>query len=150
MPLLFTKKGFVTPYHKIATDTMTFLDILFVEQSKFSSGISDIFLLPYTQLFCRLTGTSRVKSFSSCQTVFSIIQMLFSNLASEGSSSFSSSFTHLWCFQVLELFKVSFFHHSPYWWPNRFVQQFFLVLNTHGATLPVRKPALLSNVCFLP
>ena len=74
------KKGLVTPYHEIAVDTMTFMDILFVELSKYSSGISDYFPLPYTRLFCKLTGTSRVKSFSSCQTVFSIIQVLLSNL----------------------------------------------------------------------
>ena len=36
--------------------------------------------LQYTQSFCRLTGTSRVKSFSSFQIVFLIIRMLLSNL----------------------------------------------------------------------
>ena len=45
------KKGFVIPYHKIATDVMTFLVILFVEPSKFSSGISGFFHLPYTRSF---------------------------------------------------------------------------------------------------
>ena len=57
------------------------LDILLIEISKFPSGISDLFSSTYTRTFCRLTGTSRVKSFSSWQTVFSIIRMLFSNLS---------------------------------------------------------------------
>ena len=60
---------------------MTFLVILFVEPSKFSSGISGFFHLPYTRSFYRLTRTSRVKSFSSWQTVFSITRMLLSNLS---------------------------------------------------------------------
>ena len=33
----------------------------------------------YTQSFCKLTETSRVKSFSSCHTVFSVMQVLPSN-----------------------------------------------------------------------
>ena len=37
------KKRVITPYHEIAANTMTFLDILFVEQSKFSSGISFLY-----------------------------------------------------------------------------------------------------------
>ena len=86
------KKGFVIPYHKIAADVMTFLVILFVEPSKFSSGISGFFHLPYTRSFYRLTGTSRVKSFSSWQTVFSITWMLLSNLSPRQPVPFSLLF----------------------------------------------------------
>ena len=117
IPLLFAKKFLVTRFDEIAVDTITFLDILFVNLSKFSSVISDFFPLPYTRSFVRLTVTSRLKSFSSCQTAFldhmdASIKYLFKG--SSASFSFvSSSFTHLWCFQALELFKVSFFHHSP-------------------------------------
>ena len=68
--IVIYKKGLVTPNHEIAVDAMTVLDILFVKLSKFSSGISDFFSLSYTQSFCRFVGASRVKSFSSCQTVF--------------------------------------------------------------------------------
>ena len=60
---------------------MTFLDIMFVELSKFSSGISDFFPLAYVRSFCRLTGRSGEKFFSSCQTIFSIIRMLLSDLS---------------------------------------------------------------------
>ena len=81
IPLSFTKKVLVTPYHEIAADTMTFLDILFVELSKFSSRTSDFFPLPRTRSFCRLTGISIVKSFSPYQTVFLVIRMLLSNLS---------------------------------------------------------------------
>ena len=79
--IVIYKKRLVTPYHEIAADTMTFLDILFLELSTFSLGMSDFFPLPYTRSSCGLTGTSRVKSFSSCQTVFLIIQMLLPNLS---------------------------------------------------------------------
>ena len=66
----FTKTGFVAPNQEIAEVAITFLDILFVDANKFSSGTSNFFLFPYTWSFCKLTGTSRVKSFSSCHTVF--------------------------------------------------------------------------------
>ena len=105
------KKRLVRPYHEIGADTMTFLEILFVLQSKFSSRISDFFLLPYTRLFHRLTGTPRVKSFSSCQTVFSIIWMLLSNKGASTSFSVSNPFLHLWCFHALQLLR---FHFSPF------------------------------------
>ena len=99
---------------------MTVLDILFVKLSEFSSGISDFFSLSYTQSFCRLVGASRVKSFSSCQTVFfyqtDITFKPFSKGSSAGFSSVSNPFTHLWCFQAFESFNVYFFHHSLYWW----------------------------------
>ena len=42
---------------------------------------SDYFSFPYTRLFCKLTGTSRVKSFSSCRTDFSVMQVLCSNFS---------------------------------------------------------------------
>ena len=69
--IVIYKKGLFKLYHEIAVDTMAFLGILFVKLSKFLSGISDLFLLPHTGSFYRLTGTSRVKSFSNCQTIFS-------------------------------------------------------------------------------
>ena len=69
------KKMVVTPYHEIAADTMTFLDILLVELSKFSSGISDFFFFTIYMIVLQIDRTSRVKTFSSCQTVFPIIQM---------------------------------------------------------------------------
>ena len=78
---------------------MTFISIFFVELSKFRS-------------FCTFTVSSRVKSSSSCQSVFSIMR-IYSHICLEGIqcvfSSVSSPFTHLWCIQVLELLKVSFF-----------------------------------------
>ena len=114
IPFLFTKKSLITPYSVIVADSMTFLDILFVKLSKFSSGMSDFFPLPYTRSVCGLTETSKVKPFSSCQTIFLIIWMLLSNLSLRKPARVSllfrvSSFTHLWCFQALELFKVYFF-----------------------------------------
>ena len=63
------KNSFVAPYQEIAAETITFLDILFVDANKFSSGTSDFFPFPYTRAFCKLSGTSRVKSFSSCYTL---------------------------------------------------------------------------------
>ena len=80
--LLFTKNGLVTPYHEIPANTMTFFWHL-VCRTKYIF-IRDIWFLslPQTWSFFRLTGTSRVKSFSSCQNVFySIIRMLLSNLS---------------------------------------------------------------------
>ena len=71
----------MAPYQEIAAESVTFLDILFVEANKFSSGTSDYFLFPYTLAFCKLTGTSRVKSFSSCHTFFSIMRVLRSNFS---------------------------------------------------------------------
>ena len=105
------KKRLVKPYHEIRADTMTFLKIVFVLQCKFSSRISDFFLLQYTRSFHRLTGTPRVKSFSSCQTVISIIWMLLSNKGASTSFSVSNPFLHLWCFHALQLLK---FHFSPF------------------------------------
>ena len=68
-------------YQDIAAKTITFLDILFVDGNKFSSGTSIFFPFPYTRLFCKLTGTSRVKSFSSYHTVFSVMRVLRSNFS---------------------------------------------------------------------
>ena len=117
--IVIYKKVLVKLYHEIAVDTMAFLDILFLKLSKFLSGISDLFLLPHTGSFYRLTGTSRVKSFSTCQTIFSDhTNLTFKSLSEGASAGFSnilSPFTHLWCFQALELFKF-YFHHPPYWW----------------------------------
>ena len=36
--IFIRKNGFVVLYQKIAVETMTFLDILFVDANKFSSG----------------------------------------------------------------------------------------------------------------
>ena len=63
----------------VARETINFLDILFVDANKFWSGTWDFFPFRYTRSFCKLNGTSRVKSFSSCDTVFSIMWLLRSN-----------------------------------------------------------------------
>ena len=95
----FTKKSLFPKYHEIAVDTMIFLDILFVELGKFSTRISDFFSFPYTRSFCRLTGTSRVESFSFFQTVYfynaDVTFKSFSTWASASFSSVSSPFNHL-------------------------------------------------------
>ena len=77
--IVIYKKCLVRPYHEMAVDTMTFLDIFFVELSKFLSGIYDFFPLPYTRSFCGLAGSSRVKCFHpvnpffrSCECCFQI------------------------------------------------------------------------------
>ena len=41
------------------------------------------FSFPYTRSFYKLTGTSRVKPFSSCHTVFSIKRVLHSNFVTD-------------------------------------------------------------------
>ena len=110
------KKRVITPYHEIAADTM-FLDILFVELSKFSSGISFLY-----QIHDR--SSVELQEWNLFQLVKRFFDHAndtfksFSKGASAGFSSVSSTFTHLWCFQVFELFKVYFFHHSPLWWPT--------------------------------
>ena len=53
----------------------------FHNHNRFSSGTSYCFSFPYTQSFCKLTGTSRVKSFSSYHYVFSIMLVLRSNFS---------------------------------------------------------------------
>ena len=62
------------------------------------------FYFPYTQWFCKLTETSRVKSFPSCHTVFSVMQVLPSNL---WANVMARVYLLLW--HLLELTKVSFF-----------------------------------------
>lgn len=64
------RKGFVKSYHESAADSITFLDMLFLKLSRFSSGIPDFFSLLYTRSLSRLTENSRVKFFSSSETVF--------------------------------------------------------------------------------
>ena len=141
IPLLFTKKSLVTPYHKIAADTMTFLDILFVKLSKFSSGVSDFFPLPYKRSLYRLTGTSRAKSSSSCQTDFLIIRMLFSNLSLREPARVYQLFRIpspiCVVFKFLNCLRFLFSQFSVLmtdWF--LFVLQFFLALNTYGVALP--------------
>ena len=73
------KKRFRGALPRYCSGNDNFFDILFEEANKFSSGTSDFFLFTYTQLFCKITGTSRVKYFSSYHTVFSIMQVLRSN-----------------------------------------------------------------------
>ena len=120
---------------------------------QFLSGIFNFFPLPYTRSFFSLTATSTVKSFSSCQIVYfffldhtDVTFKSFSKGARATFSSVSSRLTHLWCFQVLELFKA-FSVVMTNW--LQFVRQFFLVLNDCGAALPVSKPTLLSTPCFI-
>ena len=79
--IFILKKGFEAPYQEIAAETLTFFEILFVDANKFSSGTSDFFPFPYTRSVCKLTGTSRVKSFSSYHTVLSIMRVLRSNFS---------------------------------------------------------------------
>ena len=69
IPFSLTKNGFVAPIQEIAAEPTTFLDILFVDANKFSSGISDFFPLLYTWSFYKSTGTSRVKSLSIANTM---------------------------------------------------------------------------------
>ena len=62
------------------------------------------FSFPYTQSFCKLTETSRVKSSPSCHTVFTVMQVLPSNL---WANVMARVYLLLW--HLLELIKVSFF-----------------------------------------
>ena len=62
-------------------ETIAFLEIFFVDANKFSFGSSDFFPFSYTRSFCKLTGTSRVKYFSSCHTVFSVMQVISLNFS---------------------------------------------------------------------
>ena len=94
------KKMVVTPYHEIAADTMTFLDILLVELSKFSSGISDFFF--FYHIHDRPADWQDFKSEN-----FFILPNRFSNHTDV--SSVLSPFPHLWCFQALELLRFLFF-----------------------------------------
>ena len=100
IPFSFAKNGFVAPYEEITGETTIFLDILFVDANKFSSGTSDFFCFLYTGSFCKLTGTSRVKSVN--YTVFSIMRVFFSIMRSN-------------CFYLFVLTKVSSFYHSSNW-----------------------------------
>ena len=124
--MLFTEKRLVTPYLEIAGNITTFLNILFVELSKFSSGLSDFFPLPNTWSFCRLTGTSRVKSFSSCQTFF---------------RSFGCYFQIIW-----ELVRVSLL----FWIPS-LIFGFFMCLNclrTFFTIMKTSNSCLFDNFCL--
>ena len=124
--MLFTEKRLVTPYLEIAGNITTFLNILFVELSKFSSGLSDFFPLPNTWSFCRLTGTSRVKSFSSCQTFF---------------RSFGCYFQIIW-----ELVRVSLL----FWIPS-LIFGFFMCLNclrTFFTVMKTSNSCLFDNFCL--
>ena len=104
---IYKKKGLVTPCHEMAADTVTFLDIFFVELSKFLSQIDKNFR---SEIFFTLRN-----NFSDHMDV--IFKSLSKRASAGGFSSVSGSFIHLWCFQALELFKVSFFRHSPWRWP---------------------------------
>ena len=154
--MLFTKKknGQVTRYYEIAADTMTFSDILLSKLSKLSSRIPDFFLLSYTRSFCRLTGTSRVKFFLSCQTFFSITRMLPSNYCLWKPARVSLLF---WVPSLIcGVFKCSNWLSilcSPFsilmtdWF--LFVWQFFLVLDAYWTDFPVSKPTLLLDPFLL-
>ena len=92
--ILLTRKGLIRPCHEIEVDTVNFLDIFFVELSKLCLTIYTI-VLQIDKNF----KISRMKSFSSCQTVFFIIQMLLSNLSVREPALvflcyFESFFTH--------------------------------------------------------
>ena len=114
------KKSFVAPYQEIAAETISFPDILLVDANKFSSGTSDIFPFLYTWSFCMLIGTSRVKSFSSYHTVFSIMLVLHSNFSA---NAMAWAYLLLWhpsfisgVFTLLSWWKCSSFYHSSNWW----------------------------------
>ena len=110
----------------------------------------DFVVIPsYIELPCintivlRLTRTSRMKSFSSCQTVFSIIRMLLSDLSQRGPARVSLLFRvfSLICGVFKRLNCLNFFSPFSILITDRFlfVQQFLRVLNAYGATLPVSK-----------
>ena len=79
------------------------------------------FLFPYTWSFCKLTGMSRVKSFSSCHTVFQscgIVFKLFSWFYATSVSSIATTiihFIHFGNFYSFEITKASSFYHSSNW-----------------------------------
>ena len=76
IPFSLQKNGFATLYQEIVAEAINFLDILFVDANKFSSGASDFFPFSYTQSFCKLTAMSREKYYSSCHNAFSIMRVL--------------------------------------------------------------------------
>ena len=67
-PLSFTKNGLAALFH--VKQAVTFLDFLFPWWSRLSCA-SCLVSISQTEMFSGLRGTSRVKSFSSCQTHFS-------------------------------------------------------------------------------
>lgn len=113
------KKGFVIPYHKIAADVMTFLVILFVEPSKFSSGISGFFLYYIRDRSADWQELKGWNIFHHAKLFFRSYR--FSNLSlrePEGLCSVLSTSTHFCCFQALEQFKNFLSYHSLYCWPT--------------------------------
>ena len=133
--ILLTRKGLIRPCHEIEVDTVNFLDIFFVELSKFSSGISVSFSLPYTPSFCRLTRISRMKSFSSCQTVFFIMQMLLSNLSVREPA------------RVFLFYFESFFTHGGFKPLNCLRSFFFTILRIDYRLIPVCLTIFLGAKC---
>ena len=106
----------VIPCREIKVDTMTFLDIWFIELSKFSSRKSDFFF--FTRYATVLEIYRKFESeifFVLPNHFFDHTDVTFKYFSKGGSvafSSVSSPLTHLWCFQALELLKVLFF--SPF------------------------------------
>ena len=122
---------------KIRANTMTFMDICnkYTCQTKyiFIRDIWFLFLFLTVYTFFRLTGTFLVVFILAnhffccccccccCCFVFDHRDVTFKSFSKGASASFSfisSPFSHLWCFLALELFKVSFLKHYPYWWPT--------------------------------
>ena len=82
------------------------------------------FSFPYTQSFCKLTETSRVKSFSSCHTIFSIMQVLSSNFE-----------LMLWRKHIFYCdTHDSFWEFLPFWIEKSF---FFIILLIKERLIPV-------------
>ena len=160
------QKGLVTPDHEIAAYTMTNTYVCVSGGKKYSffGKFGELFfletpvlrfaLLPYYRRFISFTIYTIIlhidRNFES--EIFYLANLSDLSLREPARDSFvSGPSTHLRCFQSLELCKVFF---TPFnilmtdWF--RIVRQFFLVLNAYGAALPVNKPILLSNLCFLP
>ena len=110
-----TKNDFVALYQKIAAETKTFLDILFVDAYKFSSGTSDFFLFPYIWSFYKLKGMRRAKSFLSGHTVFSIMWVLHLNFSANAMArvyllaTLIIHFRSFYPFELTSFFFLSFF-----------------------------------------
>ena len=152
IPLLFTKKGLVTPCDQIAVDTMTFLDNFFVKLSKFSSGFLSFTICT---IVLQIDRNFKNEIFSSCQTVFSIIRMLLLNLSLTEPARVSLMFQvpSLICcvFQCLNYLRYIFF--TILYIDDKLIPVclvIFLGANEVRVAFLVSKPTLLSKLCFLP
>ena len=107
------KKGFIVPYHAKQAETITFMDCLFVRWKRHLLSTSLLLPCTYTQLFCGLRGTSKVKSFSSHQTHLSMF-LKFMLIRSAKAPALSVLLSHVpslicWVFKHLNCFKPFLF-----------------------------------------